>query len=117
MTRRSTLETRVTELEDESDDEKDAVEQWRAFLRGNRPPGRQRETMSKRDLSRRISELEDDTGVGDEYTITWVDETVVTPWEPEHGDAPEPGVTVTRIHWDAWGEWSVESNETGGGSV
>lgn len=38
MTGRRSLENRLDDLEDDADDEKDAVEEWRAFLRGEPSP-------------------------------------------------------------------------------
>lgn len=56
-----------------------------------------------RSLERRLAALENDGT--EELEIIMRDEVVETPWEPDGGSAPVPGVTETRYYRDKRGEW------------
>ena len=61
----------------------------------------------RREIERRLSELETEDGDGD-LEIEWRDTVVRTPWSNGRDDAPKEGTTVTRYYRDEDGNGRTE---------
>lgn len=66
--------------------------------------------MTRRDIERRLSDLEDERGPDDGPVLYFHEETVATEWEPSDPEesAPEPGHEFWRCYINDWGERVTE---------